>query len=265
MTTVPSRQTGSRPIYMIKAAVDPGEFARWMRESAIEDADAAAHRLLAESFGPEGSPRPFRIMEHRRNRMLPLYGYCRTSPETLRQTALACQDPLQAKALDPVSIEGKEMPAGWRKGQTFRFELRARPVVRTRKDPGRSGEPARTILKRGLARPGAEYDAHRWEVIKSRLEGRAAKPPETVYAGWLKLMLDKTGAASLNGDQVKLLSLKSNNVRRRPGGPATPGVDVVMGGAITVEQPETFNDLLVKGVGRHIAYGHGMLLLKPPD
>ena len=265
MTTVPSPQAGSQPLYMIKAEINPGEFARWMRESEIEDPDAAAHRLLTESFGPAGSPRPFRIMEHRRNRMLPLYGYCRAAPEDLRRTALACQDPLQAKVLDPASIESKEMPADWRQGQPLRFELRARPVVRTRKDPERCGEPARTILKKGLARPGAEYDAHRWEVIKSRLEGRAAAPPEAVYAAWLKLMLAKTGAARLQGDGVKLLAMKSNTVCRRPGGQKIPGMDVVMAGAVVVENPGAFNDMLAKGIGRHIAYGHGMLLLKPPD
>ena len=257
---------GDRPLYMIQGKINRMAFARWMRESDTDDPDAAAHRLLTESFGPAMSPRPYRIIEHRRDPEMPILGYTAADPDTLRRMVQACQDPLQAHTLDPDTIEGKEMPADWPAGLELAFELRARPITRTRSraDLHRCQEPARSILAAGAARHGAEYDVHRWEIIKYQTLGIPAKPPEEIYALWLSRMLAKTGAAALLGDRVKMLGMKHHPARRRRGGHAVPGMDVVMGGRIIIQKPEMFRTMLTRGLGRHIAYGHGMLLLRPP-
>ena len=36
-------------------------------------------------------------------------------------------------------------------------------------------------------------------------------------------------------------------------------------GALTVTDPDAFAALLARGVGRHRAYGYGMILLRPPN
>ena len=40
--------------------------------------------------------------------------------------------------------------------------------------------------------------------------------------------------------------------------------DALFTGEITVADPEAFCRLLARGVGRHRAFGFGMLLLRPP-
>jgi CRISPR system Cascade subunit CasE len=35
-------------------------------------------------------------------------------------------------------------------------------------------------------------------------------------------------------------------------------------GTLTVTDPTTFATCLARGVGRHVAYGYGMLMLRPP-
>ena len=44
---------------------------------------------------------------------------------------------------------------------------------------------------------------------------------------------------------------------------ASEGPDAVMRGSITVTEPSGFSDLVARGIGRHRAYGYGMLLLRP--
>jgi CRISPR system Cascade subunit CasE len=36
-------------------------------------------------------------------------------------------------------------------------------------------------------------------------------------------------------------------------------------GELTVADPDAFSALLARGVGRHRAFGYGMLLLRPPS
>jgi CRISPR system Cascade subunit CasE len=49
-------------------------------------------------------------------------------------------------------------------------------------------------------------------------------------------------------------------VEGRQGG----GPDVILAGELTVADAEGFLALLARGVGRHRAFGFGMLLLSPP-
>jgi CRISPR system Cascade subunit CasE len=42
------------------------------------------------------------------------------------------------------------------------------------------------------------------------------------------------------------------------------GPDAVMRGNLIVSDPAAFAQLLARGIGRHRAYGFGMLLLRPP-
>ncbi|GHE81823.1 hypothetical protein GCM10019059_44550 [Camelimonas fluminis] len=43
------------------------------------------------------------------------------------------------------------------------------------------------------------------------------------------------------------------------------GPDATFHGSLVVTDPEAFTILLARGVGRHRAYGYGMLLLRPPQ
>jgi CRISPR system Cascade subunit CasE len=49
-----------------------------------------------------------------------------------------------------------------------------------------------------------------------------------------------------------------------PGRKSVEGPDAVLAGTLTVADPAAFATLLARGVGRHAAFGFGMLLLSPP-
>ena len=44
---------------------------------------------------------------------------------------------------------------------------------------------------------------------------------------------------------------------------ASEGPHAVMRGSLTIADPSAFSRMLAQGVGRHKAYGYGMLLLRP--
>jgi len=55
----------------------------------------------------------------------------------------------------------------------------------------------------------------------------------------------------------------SLRVVREKGEPEGP--DAIVHGVLVIHDPAAFSALLVRGVGRHRAYGYGMLLLRPPS
>ena len=53
--------------------------------------------------------------------------------------------------------------------------------------------------------------------------------------------------------------------RKRNAARYSEGPDALMRGELTVTDGTAFACLLKKGIGRHRAYGYGMLLLRPAD
>ena len=43
------------------------------------------------------------------------------------------------------------------------------------------------------------------------------------------------------------------------------GPDATLNGTLRINDPNEFRTKLRTGIGRHKAYGYGMLLLRPPD
>ena len=83
---------------------------------------------------------------------------------------------------------------------------------------------------------------------------------ETVYLDWLA---EKLGtAAELDRPATRLARFQRVRISRGAAGPEGP--DATFHGAVIVDNPEHFTALLKRGVGRHRAYGYGMLLLRPP-
>jgi CRISPR system Cascade subunit CasE len=88
-----------------------------------------------------------------------------------------------------------------------------------------------------------------------------------VYADWLKRQFE--AVADLHEVHMTEFSL-STVVRRvathaEGGRPKRPvqGPDAVFTGVLQVRDPAAFAALVVRGIGRHRAFGFGMLLLKP--
>lgn len=237
----------SQPLFMIRAEVALREFRRWMGIRRLQDADHAMHCLLTESFG-ELSPRPFRLMMPRGQSHGVLYGYTQTEADALLDAAGIYADPSQLRILSADRIASKPMPLVWRAGNRLGFEVRIRPVVRRSKNAD--------------ARPRKEWDAFQLEALRYP-KGEMPYSRETVYTDWLSNQFDRRGGAQLDHDRTKLVSFQRTRAVRKLHARHSEGPDAVMRGALTITDPDAFSDLLARGIGRHRAYGYGMLLLRP--
>jgi len=84
-----------------------------------------------------------------------------------------------------------------------------------------------------------------------------------VYRDWLVRQLAAGGAVA---ETVSLDAIRRTRVVRRGRDrtlSAPEGPDVTASGVLHVAEPDLFVALLARGVGRHRAFGFGMLLLRP--
>ena len=245
-----------RPLHMIRADLDVRAFHRWAASRGLIarsgfDEGFAMHHLLVESFG-ERAPRPFRVILPRdRDRSSGvIYGYCHANADDLRDAAAAYADPLQAVVLPAAGIDGKRMPETWEPGRLLGFEVLIRPIVRRKRAAPRGGH--------------AERDAFQVEAdpcaVGRKLRAAMTRSREEVYVDWLGERLERNGARLLEATLRSFQRVRSiRKLRTRP----TEGPRALMRGTLTITGPGAFAALLARGVGRHCAYGYGMLLLRP--
>ncbi|MBE2277212.1 MAG: type I-E CRISPR-associated protein Cas6/Cse3/CasE [Rhodobacteraceae bacterium] len=245
-------------LWMLRLPLNPSALARyaaergWMHRRG-HDEGRALHHLLTETFGKTDAGKsafqPFRLLTGPRGSSL--YGYSTVDPKALRETAQAIAPP-EALALLPLShMDAKPMPQTWRAGQMLGFDLRTRPVMRLHSDIPPQEDP----LGRGL-RKGAEVDAF----VAAQLRGQGEATREQVYLGWLAARL--APAAELLAESTRLHRFQRGDVLRNG---LSEGPDVIFHGTLRVTDPVAFAGLLSRGVGRHCAYGFGMLLLRAPQ
>jgi len=220
----------------------------------------ALHAALAAGFG-NMAPKPFLLRtEIRQPEVL---GYTNADPAELRETVrlpvIDLADLVEPLRLD--DIEVRELPADWTAGRRLDFETRIRPVVRTRPQ-GRDG-------------PTRERDAF-LETLDDEEPPPAKGPPhrswhlrEDTYAQWLAAELGRGNAARL--EVARLITFRRTRVLRRAVRPGegrrrveSEGPDAVLRGRLQIEDGAGFAALLARGIGRHRAFGFGMLLLMPP-
>ena len=251
-------------LHLVRAPIETAALARWAAERGwvrhksrdVFDEGRALHHLLDEALGP-GLLRPFRLLVPPRRKRGNLYAYSAQDAQALRAAADAYAPPEHLKVLSADRMESKPMPDNWRAGQRLGFDLRMRPVrrlLRSLESP--SGEIGK----------GAEIDAFLLEALRRRPtepDGMAQekRTREAVYLDWLAEQL--APAASLDHRASRLARFR--RVRAARGSSATEGPDAVIHGTLTVTDPDAFAALLSRGVGRHRAYGYGMILLRPPN
>jgi CRISPR system Cascade subunit CasE len=243
-----------------------------------DDSGYALHLALRRQFG-EAGPQPFRLFADAPGNAY-LLGYAGDAGALADMAALPATD----ESLDrvfPAAAQLRPMPDTWREGARYGFEVRARPVVRFSKrlKAARAERPAGQAKDGWWARAG-EVDA--WVAGRTRggddghwaedghdsgaIRAAIAASPtrEQAYVDWLGERL--AGAASLDGGELR--QFRRTRVRRSSHGKAgrnsVEGPDALMVGTLTVIDPATFAHRLARGVGRHAAFGFGMLLLSPP-
>ncbi len=236
----------TKPLQMIRAEVNVRDFQRWMGMRRLRDPDHGMHCLLTECFGKDLSPKPFRAIFPRGGLRGCLYGYCTADAEELCEAASIYAEPLQCGIMPAQSIESKPMPMEWAPGKRLGFETRVRPIVRR--------------TDKAECRPGKEWDAFQLEAIRYP-KGEMPRSREEVYADWLSRQLDGRGGAEL--ESATLQSFQRTRAIRKRHSRYSEGPDALMRGTLTVTDGQAFASLLAQGVGRHRAYGYGMLLLRP--
>jgi CRISPR system Cascade subunit CasE len=233
---------------LMRLQPDAIALAAWATRHGVLSPDGdygyALHGLLSAAFG-EQAPKPFRYMGNKQG----LLAYTSENLETLRQHAsLATPDVARALGLD--ELDARSFPSAWKEGQTLGFEVRVRPVIR--------------------AKDGRERDAflHAVDAIPAA-EGDGIAQRAMIYGDWLAKQFAVDGAAQIIQAQMdefrltRVLRKASTGENGKRKSHAVTGPDAVFKGQLQVGNPDAFARLLARGVGRHRAFGFGMLLLKP--
>lgn len=244
-------------LHLLRFDPDPRRCHAWFLQEGLlgrEEADDgyAWHALLTAAFGRDLAPKPFRLIA-RRGRPPQVLAYSADDAATLVAHGDAFADPLVHAALGIATLAGKPMPA-FAPGRRLGFEVRVRPVVRSDGKGGRDSV--------------AERDAY---VVACAQAGEGPRPePAAVFAAWTQARLEAGGAGV---DAIRMDGMAGDRVLRR-GAPRADGSralvpisghSAVLVGTLTVRDGEAFAGLLARGVGRHRAFGYGMVLLSPPE
>lgn len=218
------------------------------------------HCALDELFGPELSPKPFSFplptKGEGNGKVIPVLAYGDHDTEALRAHASAFAEPGVHALCRWDELADKRLPERFEAGRRLGFTVRACPIVR--------------VAKAGVHqdKAGAEVDA--FLVACRRVARDVPVSREAVYADWLRAEFARRGGAML--DDVKMTRFERERLFRRRA-PTQDGArrthlterpDAVLEGTLTVTDPVAFDALLRRGVGRHRAFGFGMLLLRPP-
>ncbi|MEY2656184.1 MAG: hypothetical protein RLZZ524_3212 [Pseudomonadota bacterium] len=252
----------SPALHLLHARPDPRRLAAWaIRHGLLHqegDLGYALHALLHAVFG-DLAPQPFHHIDVDQG----LLAYLTATPDQVSQcVALADPDAVAALGL-AASADGpgyalRPFPTRWPAGHVLGFDVRVRPILRT-------AQGERDAFLSAIDAAGDP----------------ATRPPldrAAVYAQWLRdqLAVRPSGDAEPWQGAVELLDVQMTRYqrlqvlrrtqRREPQGQRqqriSAGPDVELSGHLLVLDPAGFAALLSRGVGRHRAFGFGMLRLR---
>ena len=210
------------------------------------DLGYALHQALNEAFG-EGAPKPFHFTNDFDQ---PLLAYTQHEASTLQELAFRQRQDVQtwtlaSEALGFASLQVRPLLENWAQGTCYRFSVRTRPVCRLARHQ-----------ERGLPR---ECDVF-LRAVTSKKDDDEWIDKQDVYSTWFREQIPETAAALQN---LRISRLSRTQVYRK-GSPSLAGPDVTFSGVLQVGDPAVFRDCLRRGVGRHRAFGFGMILLGSP-
>jgi len=236
---------------MLKLEPEMARVARWARDRSLlaprgdDDFGYALHALLAAGFGPL-APKPF-VLQQDKARPAVLLAYSPHDAAALRTHLATFAEPDASEALRPERMAAKAMPERFAAGMRLGFTLRARPVVRSDRD--------------GNRRRVREVDAFLAAIADLPTDAGADRG--AIYRDWLARHLAAGGAVA---ERLTVEAFRLSETRRRGRTRALGvlhGPDASFSGVLRIAAPEAFAALLARGVGRHRAFGYGMLLLRP--
>lgn len=214
------------------------------------------HGVLSAVFG-EQAPKPFSIAGDTGER-LSVYAYAGRDLEALRDARDPFAPPDVDELIDWEAAATKPMPA-LPAGTRLAFSVRVCPTVRLGRTPA------------GGKTSGAEVDAFLAAIDKWEAAGEPQPKPvrDEVYLDWFRAALDRAGGVELESLRVAAFQLedlmrKSGNRGDavRPAAELRRHPAATMEGVLRVTEAGAFARLLARGVGRHRAFGFGMLMLR---
>lgn len=238
--------------HMIQCTLDPKAFMAFALEQGLApgrdelDLGYLGHAWLKAAFG-DLAPRPWRLlMPRQRDRRRPsrILAYSEQPAEVLADHLARYATPSVAAVCPPDSVLGKILPQEWPPGRRYAFEALCCPV-------GRKAET------------GREKDIFLIEA--DHADGNALNRPD-VYRRWFK-----DQAEALEGIEVKEVTLegfrlakilrKTQDQPRQTQRRLRP--QAMFQGVLQARDGASLLGLLRRGVGRHRAFGFGMILLRP--
>lgn len=244
------------PLYLSRFRLDLPRLFAWAaaRRLPLDDGDIGytVHCALRMALKADG-PQPFAVhvlkQDWDRSDTV-VYGYGTADGPRLESLLAGSPDPAAVQALGRPDV--RALPEVWPKGLDLTFAVRVCPVVRQDRDGDRArSKETDAFLIATAGRDPEEFPVDRGEV----------------YARWLARELARDGAADLL--DARLTAFSRLPIRRKGGGsgqrPARGAIkpDATLEGRLRIADPDAFARLLARGVGRHRAFGFGMLLLKP--
>lgn len=228
------------PIHMLELRLDSEALIRFAQENRInrnrdEDLGYATHAWL-KALLQERAPKPFRLILGKSPKLL---GYSPEPGEVLLEQAQTFASPLAlgATRIDDLR-QAKPMPDRWRAGRRLGFEVMACPTSR---------------------KAGHEKDLYHHR-MQRLAEGERPPSREQVYREWLENQFGEAARLeSISLDKFRFVS----HYRRGMGRQKLERPQALFKGVLRVADSTAFNHLLARGVGRHRAFGYGMLLLRP--
>lgn len=238
-------------LHLVQLTLDSQRLARSIRQrDRSVDQGYLLHMALEGLFGA-AVLRPFSVAHSRRgslhDRRLRVLAYSLRTAEELALDAETFASPGLHSAVRWDDLASKPLPTVFPPSRRLGFSLRAIPTRRSREGDGRVVERD-AFLTACLKAPDSAVDRNE------------------VYLGWLSERLEGRGARLVQG---RVAEFHLARLYRRTQGSDRRGrrlqrPDVRFEGCLEVVDSVRFLGLLRQGVGRHKAFGYGMLLLSRP-
>jgi len=243
----------SEPLHLVALHLDARALAREIPRAGLSnrqiDADYLVHAALRGLF-PERRAFPFHH-EAKGPREVRVLAYLPADAETLRHEADTFADPEWHGAVDWERFATKPMPTAFSPATRLGFAVRLVPVSRVAR--GHTEFPA-----------GSEHDAFLLACGAAGPENPVSR--DAVYHEWTRRLLERAGA-TLEAFHIDAFDLRTMTRRRPKDGRRVPNrfarPTIETTGTLRIDDPDRFAHRLRRGIGRHKAFGFGMIRLRP--
>lgn len=240
------------PLYMIQCSLDPKAFMAFAREQGLDpgrdelDLGYLGHAWLKAAFG-ELAPRPWRLLMPKRNQgnqPSRILAYSDHPAEVLADHLAHFGLPSVEAVCPADAIQGKVLPQEWPSNRRYAFEAFCCPVGR---------------------KAGSRQEKDIFLIQADREQEGALKRSE-VYRQWFRDQAE--GRPGIRIEEVALEGFRLARTLRKTQGASRKSLHQMrpqaeFRGSLQAADGAGLMALLRRGIGRHRAFGFGMILLRP--